>query len=209
MSTLIKICGLTRKDDVEAAAAAGADLLGFVFAASPRQVSAVQVREITSGLAPGGPLKVGVFVETPARQILDLAESCKLDIIQLHRPAMAEDFDLLAAFRLLPVYRLGGAGKPPAALPEHVWATLFDTWLPDQAGGGGRVFDWSLVEKFCGRRFFLAGGLGPENVGLAVSRLKPFGVDVSSGVEAAPGVKDQDRIRAFITAVKEAEKLSL
>ena len=205
MNTKIKICGLTRCDDVSQAAELGADLLGFVFAESPRQVTPERVVEISAGL-PEGVLKVGVFVDAPLAEIRDIAAFCALDVLQLHG---SEDIDYcraLSSFKVLKVFCLGGGHNLPESSLSSYWATLFDTWLPNQAGGGGKVFDWRQVLPWSGRRFFLAGGLTPENVGRAVAMTTPFGVDVSSGVEKSPGIKDSAKIRKFIEAVKKAEK---
>ncbi len=205
MNTKIKICGLTRRDDVLQAAELGADLLGFVFAKSPRRVTPERVVEISAGL-PKEILKVGVFVDASLAEVKDVAAFCGLDVLQLHG---AEDSDYcraLNSFKLLKVVRLGvGRNLPDSSLSSY-WATLFDTWLPDQAGGGGKVFDWRQVLPWSGRRFFLAGGLTPENVGRAIAMTKPFGVDVSSGVEISPGIKDATKIRKFIAAVRKADK---
>ena len=205
MNTKIKICGLTRRDDVLQAAELGADLLGFVFAKSPRRVTPERVVEISAGL-PKEILKVGVFVDASLAEVKDIAAFCGLDVLQLHG---AEDSDYcraLNSFKLLKVVRLGvGRNLPDSSLSSY-WATLFDTWLPDQAGGGGKVFDWRQVLPWSGRRFFLAGGLTPENVGRAIAMTKPFGVDVSSGVEISPGIKDATKIRKFIAAVRKADK---
>ncbi|MCD6293291.1 MAG: phosphoribosylanthranilate isomerase [Deltaproteobacteria bacterium] len=206
MNSKIKICGLTLRQDVLAAADLGADLLGFVFAKSSRQVSPERMVEISAGL-PESVLKVGVFVDAPLTEIKEIAAFCALDILQLHG---SEDLDYcraLDAYKLLKVFRLGQPGGVlPEASASAFWATLFDTWLPDQAGGGGRVFDWQQVLPWSGSRFFLAGGLTPENVGAAISMTRPFGVDISSGVESSPGIKDSAKIKKFIIAVKKADK---
>jgi len=197
----IKICGLTRKPDVELAAALGADLLGFVFAKSPRRVTPERVVEIAAGLS-GKILKVGVFVDAPLAEIKEIANFCTLDVVQLHG---SEDFDYcqaLNSFKVLKVYRLGEGRDLPESSLSSYWGTLFDTWLPHQAGGGGKVFDWRMVAPWSGRQFFLAGGLTPENVSQAIAMTRPFGVDVSSGVELAPGIKDAEKMRKFINAVK-------
>ena len=205
MNTKIKICGLTRRDDVLLAAELGADLLGFVFADSPRRVAPETVAEISAGL-PEGVLKVRVFVDAPLAEVRDIAAICALDVLQLHGSEDPDYCRALSSFKLLKVFRLGAGRSLPESSLTSFWATLFDTWLPDQAGGGGQVFDWRLVEPWSGRRFFLAGGLTPENVGRALEMTRPFGVDVSSGVEISPGIKDAAKIRKFIAAVKKADK---
>ncbi|MCD6430209.1 MAG: phosphoribosylanthranilate isomerase [Deltaproteobacteria bacterium] len=205
MNTKIKICGLTRRDDVLQAAELGADLLGFVFAKSPRRVTPERVVEISAGL-PKEILKVGVFVDASLAEVKDVAAFCGLDVLQLHGVEDSDYCRALNSFKLLKVVRLGvGRNLPESSLSSY-WATLFDTWLPDQAGGGGKVFDWRQVLPWSGRRFFLAGGLTPENVGRAIAMTKSFGVDVSSGVEISPGIKDATKIRKFIAAVRKADK---
>lgn len=209
MSTKIKICGLTRSEDVQLAAGSGADLLGFVFARSPRRVTPEKVVQICQDL-PEQVLKVGVFVDAPLAEIKEIAVFCHLDLLQLHGSEDDVYCRALSEFSLIRVLRLGGKLQfvvKPAN--ENLWATLLDTWLPDQAGGGGRVFDWQLAEPFAGSRFLLAGGLTPDNVKTAIAQTRPFGVDVSSGVEAAPGIKDREKIARFINAVKEADKLNI
>ena len=204
MSTKIKICGLTRLEDVQSAVNFGADLLGFVFAKSPRQVAPEQVVEICQDL-PEKILKVGVFVDASLNEIKETARFCKLDLLQLHGSEDKAYCAALSDFDLIKVLRLGGSES--AEIPEtaNFWATLLDTWMPDQAGGGGRVFDWNLAQPFAGTRFILAGGLTPDNVQAAIRQNRPFGVDVSSGVEAAPGIKDREKMEKFIKAVREID----
>ncbi|MBN2808313.1 MAG: phosphoribosylanthranilate isomerase [Deltaproteobacteria bacterium] len=201
MKTRIKICGLTRRHDALLAAELGADLLGFIFANSPRRITPEKMREIAAGL-PAEILKVGVFVDAPLAEVKEIAASCALDVVQLHGSEDLDYVQSLGGVKVLKVFRLGSGRKPPESALSSCWATLFDTWLPEQAGGGGRVFDWQLVKPWAGRRFFLAGGLTPENVGTAIADTEPFGVDVSSGVEISPGVKDPEKIRKFIEAVR-------
>jgi len=158
VSTKIKICGLTRIADVQSAVNSGADLLGFVFAESPRQVTPEQVVQICQDL-PEKILKVGVFVDASLAEIKEIATFCRLDLLQLHGSEDAAYCAALSDFDLIKVLRLGGnseSAKKPAN--PNFWAMLLDTWLPDQAGGGGRVFDWQLAQSFAGTRFILAGG---------------------------------------------------
>ena len=207
MSTIVKICGLTRRQDVMQAVECGADLLGFVFARSSRQVKPEQVLEICRGL-PENILKVGVFVDAPLKEVIATATTCGLDLLQLHGSEDDEYCRALSSFDLIRVLRLGGCLQPmrkPSTTKS--WATLLDTWLPNLAGGGGRVFDWQLASPWAGSRFILAGGLTPENIKDAIQQTQPFGVDVSSGVELALGIKDGKKIEKFITAVREADKL--
>ncbi len=204
---LVKICGLTRREDVAAAVAAGADLVGFVFAASPRRVTPGKVLEIGAGV-PAAVKKVGVFVDERPERVVEIARTCGLDLVQLHG---GEDEAycrriLAAGCDFIKVFRLGRDRRPPTAAFPGSWALLFDTFLPGMAGGGGRTFDWNLVSGWSGRRFFLAGGLDPGNVGRALALTRPFGVDVSSGVESAPGIKDHEKIKRFVTAVHDCRR---
>jgi len=203
--TKIKICGLTRIEDVQAAVNLGADLLGFVFARSPRQLTPEQVVKICHDL-PEKVLKVGVFVDAPLNEIKEIAAFCRLDLLQLHGSEDEAYCAALSEFDLIKVLRLGGDSEAGRNLINtKFWATLLDTWLPDKAGGGGRVFDWKLAEVFADSRFILAGGLTPGNVQAAIRQTRPFGVDVSSGVEAAPGIKDIEKIGKFVKAVREVD----
>ena len=204
--TDVKVCGLTRPEDVELACALGARYLGFNFsAASPRRIGLAAAREV-AGVAPSGVFRVGVFVEEGPDEILRAVDAARLDFVQLHRPLEAED--LAGAPRpVFAVSRVGSAVSPPAdSLLARCHAILFDTSVPDAPGGTGRPFEWALVG---GRRWpipvFLAGGLTAENVGEAIARGHPAAVDVASGVETAPGVKDSERLTRFFAAVKEAD----
>ncbi len=204
MSTIIKICGLTRPEDVESVVKLGADLLGFVFAQSSRRVTPEKAVKISRNL-PEDILRVGVFVDAPLNEIKDIAAFCRLDLLQLHGSEDEAYCAALSEFNLLKVFRLGRSQTAAKPEIENFWAVLLDTWLPDQAGGGGRVFDWRLAAPFAGSRFFLAGGLTSDNVQAAIAQTRPFGVDVSSGVESAPGIKDRAQMENFIKAVREAD----
>ncbi|HDS16674.1 MAG TPA: phosphoribosylanthranilate isomerase [Proteobacteria bacterium] len=204
MTTLIKICGLTRAADVRLAAGCGVDLVGFVLAESPRRVSPETVAKIGAEI-PEKVMKVGVFVDAERDEIMEIADFCKLDLIQLHGHEDEAFARALSPRRVLRVCRLGSGRVLPAESFPYGWAALLDTWLPKQAGGGGRVFDWRLAEPWRGKPYFLAGGLNPGNVEAAIRQLRPFGVDVSSGVEAAPGIKDPDKLKTFVAAVRRAD----
>jgi phosphoribosylanthranilate isomerase len=204
--TAVKICGLTRAEDVVLACRLGASWIGFVFAAdSPRRVDPDSVRGLADAAAPGV-LRVGVFVsETPA-EIAAAVEAGRLDLIQLHRPLTAEDAS--APRPVVAVARVSGSG---VEMPRADWlgrcrALLLDSATETGAGGTGRTFDWRLAEaRGPGVPILLAGGLTPENVGAAVRRVRPWGVDVASGVESAPGRKDPDRMKRFFEAVRQAD----
>jgi phosphoribosylanthranilate isomerase len=218
--TRIKICGLCRLEDAVAAARAGADYLGFVLAPSPRRAPASLGPALDSALGAAGPKRVGVFVPqgtiTPeditktAAEIAEQTQRFRLDLLQLHgSPPPA----LLAAIRArvdrpwIAALR-AGADDPEPALAQSPYALLLDTPPPGGAGGGsGKTFDWGIAVPWRHRaRLFLAGGLQAENVAQAIARVHPFAVDVASGVEDAPGVKDHAQLLAFIAAVRAADR---
>jgi phosphoribosylanthranilate isomerase len=202
----IKICGITNADDGLAAVAAGADALGFVFhKASPRCVTADVVRRIIASLPPFV-LSVGVFVNEDMKVVRDLMDSCGLALAQLHGDESAAYCEQLgrpilkairlrdmASFLSLAEYK-GRAG---------VRGFVIDTYSESAYGGTGRTTDWPLAAEAAKiAPIFLAGGLTPDNVGEAIIKVRPYGIDVSSGVEAAPGKKDPVKVKAFIEAVK-------
>ncbi|MGH9367982.1 MAG: phosphoribosylanthranilate isomerase [Thermoanaerobaculia bacterium] len=205
--TAVKICGLTRAQDVALAGALGAAWVGFNFAeGSPRRVPLEASRRLSEAV-PAGVLRVGVFVSEDARAIREAVLRARLDLVQLHRPLRPEDLDALS----LPVIAVakvgsGGVELPAPGLLARCRALLFDTLAARQAGGTGKPFDWGVV---AGRDFglpvLLAGGLDPGNVAGAVRRVRPWGVDVASGIESAPGVKDPEKLRRFFQAVREAD----
>ena len=199
-TTKIKFCGLSRNCDIETANALSPDYVGFVFAKnSSRCVSFAQAKELKALLAPGI-LTVGVFVNEDPRTVTALLEAGVIDAAQLHGD---EDTDyirglksltkapLIKAFGLRSIHDLPAVERCPA-----------DLVLLDSPGGGtGRLFDWQLLENIQ-RPYLLAGGLSAENVGEAIARLRPFGVDVSSGIETG-GYKDREKMTAFAAAVRE------
>jgi phosphoribosylanthranilate isomerase len=206
MSTKVKICGITNLADAQAAVAAGEDLLGFIFhEKSPRHLTLSAVAEITRRLPPEV-LRVGVFVNAPENLVTQAAQTCGLNLLQFHgeeTPEYCQQFGLMT----LNAFRMAGP-EVLAELPKYdTTAYLLDTYIPGEPGGTGRKFNWELAvaaQKF-GKPIFLAGGLTPENVVAAVAQVRPFAVDVSSGVEAAPGKKDHDQVRDFIQRVRRAQ----
>ena len=205
VSVKVKICGLTRPEDAQAAAAAGADLVGFMFyQPSTRCVSFAQAAAL-SRVLPAHIVRVGVFVNPDADTVAQAIATCGLTMLQFHGD---EPPDFCAQFGLmtLKAFRIRDAASL-AALPSHpADAWLLDAWSPAAPGGTGERFNWELAvaARKLGRPIFLAGGLTPENVATAVRQVQPFGVDVSSGVESAPGVKDAAKIHAFVAAAKAA-----
>jgi phosphoribosylanthranilate isomerase len=211
--TFVKICGLRTAEHALAAAEAGADMLGFIFAPARRQVNPAEVRAIgaavrsTTTTTGRGPQLVGVFVNEAPERMLAVAEECGLDAIQLSGDEPASLAKLLANTKLLKAVRLGSAAGEAAWLASarpnvHL---LVDSHVPGAYGGAGVVADWERAAELAARQpIVLAGGLTPANVGAAIRQVRPWAVDVSSGVES-DGVKDNVKIRAFVAAVREAD----
>ncbi len=205
MTVRIKICGITNKEDALAAAHFGADALGFVFATSPRKVSAESAREIIKALPPFVKT-VGVFVDEDPERVSSIAALCGLDILQLHG---SESVDYCSRFdrRVIKAVRMQSRDelKNLSKYVDVVDGLLLDTYVPDKPGGTGITFDWKLaVEAKRYGRIILAGGLNPENVAAAISMVKPYAVDASSGLERSPGVKDHKKMARFIKEANEA-----
>ena len=199
----IKICGITRPEDAALAVTLGADALGFVFwPRSPRATDADRVRAIVDRLPPFV-ATVGVFVNQPHDDVLETARVARLTTIQLHGDEDASAYvdSPLPVIKALPV----GEGFSLSAvqdLPARV-TPLLDAHDPARRGGTGRVIEWTVAAAAAKvRPVILSGGLNPENVSDAVAAVGPYAVDVSSGVEASPGVKDENRLRAFFAALR-------
>jgi phosphoribosylanthranilate isomerase len=205
METRVKICGITNLADALAAVAAGADALGLNFyEKSPRHVSLKTAAEISKQLPPFV-MRAGVFVNADEDLVTRAIGECGLSLLQFHGdepPEFCAQFGLMSmkAFRIRDE-------KSLEELPKfQTDAYLLDAYSSDARGGTGEKFNWDLAveaQKF-GKPIFLAGGLTPENVADAVRKVRPFGVDVASGVESAPGKKDAAKVRAFIQAVRAA-----
>ncbi len=216
MSLWIKICGNTSLEDALLACAAGADALGFVFAPSPRRVTAAEVAAIVPHL-PAAVEKIGVFVDATQVEIYSAVRLCGLTGVQLHSdaglelPARLKEL-LGPKLRVVRVVHFGqDAAQQVAALGKnpHVDAVLVDSRTATALGGTGIRFDWAEARKtvFGAPRKLkriAAGGLNPDNVAEAISKLHPWGVDVVSGVEAAPGRKDPDKVREFVAKARAA-----
>ncbi len=199
----VKICGICDFDAAQAAVEAGADLLGFHFCSSDRHVSPEEAKAIVDALAVR-PKIVGVFIDQHAGEVRDIAEFVGLDMLQLHG---SEPVGFDAGRPVIKVLKVREGQVPNAAdWPDPI---MLDSWSIDQRGGTGQTWDWDLArDLLVTRKVFIAGGLEPGNVGKVVSQFKPYGVDVSSGVEASVRVKDHDKVRAFVHAVRLAEILS-
>lgn len=206
MTVKVKICGLTNAEDAAAAVEAGADAVGFVFhKKSPRCAEAAVVKGIVKTLPPFV-LPIGVFVNEDAKVVRDVVDSCGLALVQLHGDETAAYCEALGrpvlkairlkdrrSFLILAEFQ-GRAG---------VRGFLVDAFSSDAYGGTGQVANWSLAaEASSAAPVLLAGGLTPENVSQAILQVRPYGVDVSSGVEASPGKKDHEKVRAFVRAVR-------
>jgi phosphoribosylanthranilate isomerase len=202
----VKICGITNVEDALAAVAAGADAVGFVFhKESPRRVTSDVVKRIVAQLPPFV-LPVGVFVNEDIKIVRDLMDECGLALAQLHGDEAAAYCDLLGR-PVLKAIRLKDRGSL-LSLAEYtgrsrVRGFVLDAFSAVSYGGTGQLTDWSLAAEAARTvPVVLAGGLTPANVAEAVQKVKPYGVDVSSGVESRPGRKDHEKIRAFIKAAK-------
>ncbi|HUN86892.1 MAG TPA: phosphoribosylanthranilate isomerase [Terracidiphilus sp.] len=218
MSPWIKICGNTSLDDARIAADAGADAVGFVFAPSPRKVSAAQVKAIVSGL-PASLEKIGVFVDASFEDLRATVRETELTGVQLHCATSQEmparlRAEFGPALRILRVVHFGPDAATLAqslAADPNVDATLVDSRTETAVGGTGTVFDWQaareiLFRNAVQRRLVVAGGLNPSNVAGAIQILRPWGVDVVSGVEAAPGRKDPAKVSEFIANARSADR---
>lgn len=198
----IKICGICDLESARMAVEAGADLIGFHFCDSDRRVTPEEAKAIIDEL-PVRPRIVGVFIDEAPGEVRRIADYVDLDLVQLHG-SEAPGFE--AGRPVMKVLKVRDGRVPGAsAWPDPI---MLDTWSADQRGGTGRTWDWDVARPLVeSRRVFIAGGLQPGNVGKVVSELKPYGVDVSSGVEARVRVKDPARVRAFVHAVRLAETL--
>ncbi len=196
----VKICGITRIEDALAAADAGADAIGLVFAErSTRRLDAERARDICRALPPFI-TRVGLFMDTPRAEVEDTLERVPLDWLQFHGRE-GQDFCRHFGRPWMKALAMGGERPDDPGDFDQADALLLDAHAPGQAGGSGKRFDWARVPQV-GRPWVLAGGLDPDNVGAACARLRPDAVDVSSGVEVRPGVKSDKLIRDFIKAVK-------
>jgi phosphoribosylanthranilate isomerase len=203
LRTRIKVCGITRVEDALAAVRFGADALGFIFVpASPRFITPAGAAEIIKNLPPFVS-KVGVFVNEEPARALEASRTAGVDVVQFHGDETPE---YCAGFPL-PVIKVFsvGADFDPSVMSRYAAAGyLLDTWDPKRRGGSGNTFDWSIAAKACGMygTVILSGGLGPQNVREAVEAVRPYAVDLNSGVEVSPGIKDHDKIKAAVSIVK-------
>jgi phosphoribosylanthranilate isomerase len=202
----VKICGITNPEDAHHAISCGADALGFVFfPGSPRYIAPDMARQIIVELPPLVNV-VGLFVNEDPGRIRETVELCGLNTVQLHGDETPEQCSYVPC-RVIKALRLKQQMPAEVFSAYKVSALLLDAFIPDQFGGTGHLCDWEQAAIVASRhRVILAGGLNCENVATAVRRVRPFGVDVSSGVEKYPGVKDPEKVARFIRAAKEAYK---
>lgn len=203
MSVIVKICGMTSHHDASAAAQAGADALGFVFYEKSARHVSIETAAAIIGAIPPGIVKVGVFVNPEEDLVLRAIGECGLNLLQFHgeeTPEFCTQFGLMS----MKAFRVRDADSLKALSSYRTDAWLLDAYSPAGRGGTGERFDWDLAKEArkLGRPIFLAGGLTPENVARAVEQCQPYGVDVSTGVEASPGKKDHAKVAAFIHAAK-------
>lgn len=201
----VKICGITQLQDALDAVSLGADAVGFIFAKSPRHVSIEKVKEITSQLPPFV-TRVGVFVDQPIEEVNKTLADCVLDAAQLHGKESVEyckqvDRRVIKAFRIHDEKSLEHLKEY-----ENIAASfLLDTFVPGVAGGTGQTFDWGLAlkaKKMVKRPIILSGGINESNIMQAIKTVHPDGIDLSSGVEKSPGIKDYDKMRKLFSLLK-------
>ena len=204
----MKICGITNLEDALHACYSGADAVGFIiYPKSKRFIKAKEVRKITSQLPPFL-TKVGVFVNEDPRDVLEILSYAHLDFAQLHGNETPQECEYIGANRVIKVFRLRTEEDVEKIRPYagKVRAILLDTYDSKVYGGTGKPFNWELAikvkEEFPEIPLILSGGLNPENVKRAVETVRPYAVDVSSGVEAEPGVKEREKVEAFVKKAK-------
>lgn len=207
MNIKVKICGITSQADASAAVEAGADALGFMcYERSSRYLVPEKAAAIIASLPPFVS-KVGVFVNATEATVREITARCGLDTLQFHGDETPEFCRQFAPLKVIKAFRIqdGHSLKTLDQFPTDAW--LLDSYLPDQPGGTGVAFNWELAAQAreAGRPVVLAGGLNPENIAEAIHQVWPYAVDVSSGVESAPGRKDARLMRAFIAAVRGIE----
>ena len=208
MPTRVKVCGITRVEDAELAVELGAAALGFNFYPhSPRSIALRAARSIIERLPPFV-TAVGVYAdETDAEHVDVLAREAGVLTLQLHGPRFPELDGPLASYSIIRAVTVGEDFDVKMLARLQAGAFLLDAFHPELKGGTGKTFDWALAQKATEYgTIILAGGLNPENVGKAIAEVRPFAVDVASGVESAPGEKDPSRLRAFFAAVEEADR---
>ena len=202
--TKIKICGITNKKDAIAAAGLEPDMMGFVFYnGSKRHVEPRTVKDIANEL-PLSIAKVGVFVDMDKNKVLEIAEECALDMLQFHgdeTPDYCAGFG--GSYKVIKAFRIKDSGSLKGINDYNADFYVLDAYSSNKLGGTGESFDWDIIESFeFLKPVILSGGLTPDNVRDAIEKLSPYGVDVSSGVEASPGKKDTLLMKKFVENVR-------
>ncbi|MBU0484974.1 MAG: phosphoribosylanthranilate isomerase [Proteobacteria bacterium] len=206
--TRIKVCGITNKSEAQRIVALGVDALGFICVeSSPRNIDPEKVKEIVATLPPFVDA-VGVFVDQDPNVVDEIAQYCGLTFVQLHGSESVEYCKSIGR-RVLKAMSVRPGMEADILTPYAgcVNGFLLDTYHEKMAGGSGETFDWKLLEKLdIPAPYILAGGLSPENVGAAITQVRPFAVDVNSGVEIEPGVKDIEKVRCLVEEVTKADR---
>jgi phosphoribosylanthranilate isomerase len=199
--TRIKICGLTNVEDALFAVELGADAVGMVFARSPRQISPHRAKEIAQALPPFV-TRIGVFANSDLNTITGVADYCGLDIVQLHGDKCWDVVKYLP-YPFIKAFAVRDDTVLDQIRNHHLTSFLLDTFDSQSNGGTGKTFDWRIArEASAFGRVILSGGLSAENVGGALESVRPYAVDVCSGVEREPGIKDHDKMRRFFEEVR-------
>jgi len=208
MRTRIKICGITRAEDIATAVNLGVDALGFVFVPSSSRFIDLQLAKQLLGAVPPFVTTVGLFMDQSQAEVAEIIEHCSINLLQFHGAETAEfcqQFDQ-AYIKAIP---MGGNSDGLEMIGQHqqAQAFLFDSNDIGGMGGSGHVFDWSKLPQGMDRPLILAGGINSMNVAEAIRQLKPYAVDVSSGVEKAKGIKDPQKMSEFVQAVKTGDRI--
>jgi len=200
----VKICGITRKEDALAAVELGADALGFNFAGGPRLITPSQAANIVRSLPPFV-VPVAVFANEWPEKLIEICRDLGIWTVQLHGEEPPDYLERLTGFKIIKAFRVRSRQDVQAVSLYSPDAALFDARVPDKRGGTGKTFDWNLM-KFVpkGTSVILSGGLTPDNVTDAIRKVRPYAVDVASGVESSPGIKDRELLRRFIENARSA-----
>lgn len=202
----IKVCGITNIEDALLAVELGVDALGFIFAPSPRQLTPQKARRIIQSLPPFVE-RVGVFVNETSRRVKEIAGFCYLSALQFHGE---ESPSYCASFPYKVIKSFPAKDRIPHNILNYkVDAYLLDTYCRGKRGGSGRTFNWDIAKKVgqLSSRLVLSGGLNPENVGEAIGKVRPYAVDVASGVEEKPGKKSRKKMQKFVQVVRKNDKV--
>ncbi|MFT4257936.1 MAG: phosphoribosylanthranilate isomerase [Pseudoxanthomonas sp.] len=205
MNARIKFCGFTRAEDVRLAVELGVDFIGLIFAPkSPRRVSLAQATALRA-LIPPPVQSVALLMDNPADEVREIVRAVQPDILQFHG-GESDEFAVRFGLPFWKVIAMGSEADPVSRFADypHAAAFLLDGHGAGEPGGSGKSFDWSKMPQSSAKPVLLAGGLNPGNVRHALQIAKPWGVDVSSGIESAPGIKDVEKMRAFVDAISRA-----